>query len=91
MLRHSLLERAVGLVLQHTECRKLRRRPVALVEASEVKALVQVEGFVGDHLRGRQLPGAMECFQKRTHLGGQVQVLLLALTLLGFNLKAFFV
>lgn len=51
VLRHSLLEHAVCLVLEHTERRQVSRRPVPFIECRQVKAFVVCECLIRDDLR----------------------------------------
>ena len=50
MLRDPLLERAICLVLQHTEGREIRCGPVPLVECGEIESFVLGERVVRDNL-----------------------------------------
>ena len=52
MLRHAGLERAVRLVLEHTETWQLGGWPIPLVERRKVEAFVLSESLIGDNLRG---------------------------------------
>lgn len=51
MLRHAHLEGAISLIFEHAERGQVGRRPIALVEARQIEALVLAESLIGDHLR----------------------------------------
>lgn len=50
MLCNPRFESTVGLVLENTEGRQVRRWPVAIVEACQVKAIVLSKRIVGNNL-----------------------------------------
>lgn len=87
MLSDALLERAVCLLLKHSEGGQFGRRPVLLVEGGEIEALVVGEGFVRDDLQSK-LSIFLKLDAHATHLGCQEKVLLLAFPLLCLNRQA---
>ena len=50
VLRNARLEGAVRLVLENTECGKVRCRPVSLIETRQIKSLMLIESLVRDNL-----------------------------------------
>lgn len=87
----SSLEGLVGLVLEHSEDGKVRRRDVLVVERGKVEPLVLLEGLVGDDLRRRKGDSASSSKDNmreagRTDLRCEVEMLLLLLPLLGVEL-----
>jgi hypothetical protein len=54
MLGHSRLEHAIRLLLEDTERREVRKRPIPLVEDGEVKTFVAGKCLIGDDFRGQE-------------------------------------
>ena len=57
MLRYARFEGTVGFTLEDSERGEVRRRPVPLVEGSQIKAFMLTERVVGNNL-GRMIKKA---------------------------------